>query len=256
MRSWKNVLVFWFVTFALLSFSGPTMAAPTVTDTWVFTENYGPNSIPGYFSDQWIFFVGAEVDSTVSLQSVWAYANTAGQTNYELEFQYYGAAYDSYYGNTVYDYTGQMGTWDIVATDQNGDASQAKKTHNLDNPMRLDLATGITFSDDSTTPTVSWNSVNNAQMYRVVLMRSVDDQFWSSDWSINTSAPIADGVLNPGETVFVRVEAGDFESLDVLENRSSAFDTFTAPPVPIPGAVWLFGSGIIGLVGLRKKLKS
>lgn len=28
-----------------------------------------------------------------------------------------------------------------------------------------------------------------------------------------------------------------------------------APPVPIPGAVWLLGSGLLGLVGLRRKRK-
>ena len=28
----------------------------------------------------------------------------------------------------------------------------------------------------------------------------------------------------------------------------------SAPPVPLPGAVWLLGSGLIGLMGLRKKL--
>jgi hypothetical protein len=58
----------------------------------------------------------------------------------------------------------------------------------------------------------------------------------------------------PGETVFVRVQAGDFESPGVLENRSSAFKEFST--VPIPGAVWLLGSGLIGLLGLRKKFKS
>ena len=26
--------------------------------------------------------------------------------------------------------------------------------------------------------------------------------------------------------------------------------------VPIPGAIWLFGSGLIGIVGIRRKLKN
>lgn len=30
---------------------------------------------------------------------------------------------------------------------------------------------------------------------------------------------------------------------------------FHGDPVPIPGAVWLFGSGLIGLVGIRKKFR-
>ena len=30
---------------------------------------------------------------------------------------------------------------------------------------------------------------------------------------------------------------------------------FNVSPVPIPGAAWLLGSGLIGLVGIRKKFK-
>jgi hypothetical protein len=32
--------------------------------------------------------------------------------------------------------------------------------------------------------------------------------------------------------------------------------TYSATATPIPGAVWLFGSGLIGLVGLRRKMKA
>lgn len=31
--------------------------------------------------------------------------------------------------------------------------------------------------------------------------------------------------------------------------------TLTAGPVPIPGALWLLGSGLLGLVGIRRKTK-
>jgi len=40
--------------------------------------------------------------------------------------------------------------------------------------------------------------------------------------------------------------------------NSSPFDTnwtYTAEVVPIPGAVWLLGSGLIGIVGIRRKFK-
>jgi hypothetical protein len=33
------------------------------------------------------------------------------------------------------------------------------------------------------------------------------------------------------------------------------FTTVEISPIPIPGAIWLLGSGLIGLVGLRKKLR-
>ena len=32
--------------------------------------------------------------------------------------------------------------------------------------------------------------------------------------------------------------------------------TFAGAPIPIPGAVWLLGSGLIGIVGIRKKFKT
>ena len=35
-----------------------------------------------------------------------------------------------------------------------------------------------------------------------------------------------------------------------------AGDNDNVAPVPVPAAFWLFGSGLIGLIGLRRRLKS
>jgi len=35
-----------------------------------------------------------------------------------------------------------------------------------------------------------------------------------------------------------------------------AFDNFNTTAIPIPGAIWLFGSGILGMVFIRRKLKN
>jgi|GEM_PF-3452045 len=46
-------------------------------------------------------------------------------------------------------------------------------------------------------------------------------------------------------------------AVGLVSESETTFDNFslTGNPVPIPGAVWLLGSGLVGLVGLRKKLK-
>jgi len=31
---------------------------------------------------------------------------------------------------------------------------------------------------------------------------------------------------------------------------------FYGNPVPIPGAIWLLGSGLIGIIGIRRKFKN
>jgi hypothetical protein len=43
-----------------------------------------------------------------------------------------------------------------------------------------------------------------------------------------------------------------------ITNGAFAIDDFRfeAQPVPIPAAVWLFGSGILGLFGIRRKMRS
>ena len=76
---------------------------------------------------------------------------------------------------------------------------------------------------------------------------------------VNGIAPSTPALLPAAESVgFVRafptVEFGTFgfepmAVLDVFELR--AFAT----PVPVPAAVWLFGSGLLGLIGVARRKK-
>ena len=68
----------------------------------------------------------------------------------------------------------------------------------------------------------------------------VGDLWWSYLWGYSTAW----------------VYASECPSCD----RDSTFGDLGAwvvsnNPVPIPGAVWLFGSGLIGLVGIKRKFK-
>jgi hypothetical protein len=52
----------------------------------------------------------------------------------------------------------------------------------------------------------------------------------------------------------------DFATVDQLNFTSNGYyllDNFTtSAPVPIPGAVWLLGSGLFGLVAIRRRMKN
>ena len=53
------------------------------------------------------------------------------------------------------------------------------------------------------------------------------------------------------------IDTNGFTSCSIRTSSGNWFaDDFTiATPIPIPGALWLLGSGLIGIVGIRKKFK-
>jgi hypothetical protein len=63
--------------------------------------------------------------------------------------------------------------------------------------------------------------------------------------------------MDPGLTATVsgaNITYITFE-VSVTGDHGLFFDDLSFTPIPIPGAVWLFGSGLIGLLGLRKRFK-
>ena len=70
----------------------------------------------------------------------------------------------------------------------------------------------------------------------------------------NTNAPLGASALNWGDAGNgVGFDYGDANFQDVLVPSSGASINVNVAPVPIPAAVWLLGSGLLGLVGLRRK---
>jgi hypothetical protein len=81
------------------------------------------------------------------------------------------------------------------------------------------------------------------------------------DWSVNTNLPVAElwDVTAAGTSATVSVVSG------VLLGSSAAFPGFhpafsgslnQVPSVPVPAAAWLFGSGLLGLVGVARRRRS
>jgi hypothetical protein len=79
---------------------------------------------------------------------------------------------------------------------------------------------------------------------------------WATDLSDNTLSLLLrnDEPLAPDATR----EAAFYDSANVLEVLPDSFDPYLIiehTAVPIPGALWLLGSGLIFIVGIRKKIK-
>lgn len=47
----------------------------------------------------------------------------------------------------------------------------------------------------------------------------------------------------------------EYATIRLLDNGDGTADVVIANPVPVPAAVWLLGSGLLGIVGLRRKNK-
>jgi len=52
---------------------------------------------------------------------------------------------------------------------------------------------------------------------------------------------------------YIWFEGGFYEDDGLTHGNANFLDAFGANPVPIPGAVWLLGSGLLGLIGIRRR---
>ena len=205
-----------------------------VTGPFVFTENAGPNSAGIPVGQR--FHLGAFVSDALgvpaNIASVTATANVQGQPNYTLSPSSQPAL-GVFYGFFP-SYTGQLGSWDITVTNQQG-ATRTVTTHALDKVRVIPLATNIAFSDTSLTPTITWDPVTfddggttvPVDGYEVrILVGQVGTTFFRSAFLTQPSFTVPPGVLSPGQTVSFRIIAIDLDFTETgnpTENWSSTF---------------------------------
>lgn len=62
---------------------------------------------------------------------------------------------------------------------------------------------------------------------------------------------LLDSYANLGSTSAIYTRGGD-----VTNDSYSVWATYSLAPVPVPPAIWLFGSGLLGLVGVARRKKA
>jgi hypothetical protein len=212
-----------------------------VTGPHLFTENRGANSAG--ISTGYRLQIGAFVSDALgvpgNIQSVTATPLTPGQPAFTLGLATIGALFQGLYNNIPL-YTGEIGQWQVTATNKQGQSVSAL-THVLDKPRIIPFATNIRFSDHSLTPTITWDPVlfdhdNDAATppipvdgYLVRFLTAANDQFFESAFLTQPGYTVPPGVLSPGQTVFFRIIAVDNDATEPgnpTENWSSTFSSF------------------------------
>jgi len=127
----------------------------------------------------------------------------------------------------------------------------------------IGLSTGgsvtITFSEAVTNPLlalVSWNGNTVDFGEDEITFLSYGHGYWGNGTPVMNGD--STGFYGSGEVHGVLQVTGTYSSI-TFSHTSEGWHGLTVgavdlAPVPIPAALWLFGSGLVGLVGLRRKI--
>lgn len=136
--------------------------------------------------------------------------------------------------------------------DPNGDGYYSYRygyNMNLSSEMALlyydELGNKSYYATDGTSPQSGWGLSNKGPL--TALVSGAPDYYWSG----TEYSPYPDGAWGFGLFAGYQYSSGK-----MFNGHALAILPGNAATAPVPGAVWLLGSGLAGLLGLRRKLKS
>ncbi|MBU1056544.1 MAG: VPLPA-CTERM sorting domain-containing protein [Proteobacteria bacterium] len=189
------------------------------------------HDLPGFsiFNDGFIQLEYGSLTRTIS-------GSASSSLNLELEF-YDSSDTRNQIGISLWMYNGLLGFGTWFENDLGLDLS-------LGEPVPIGLsaeegALGLYFHDSSVSP--YFKDIDSNVIYPL------------ADWDLSAisamSLPSVDNDFE-AETIGGGTVMGSVNLQRIVYGSGAP-----APPVPIPGAIWLLGSGLVGLVGIRRKFK-
>jgi hypothetical protein len=161
---------------------------------------------------------------------------------------------------------------DITGTDHEYFAHFKDSGFNF--PARLDIVAPnsggnytVGIATDTSIADVTWASdLNFGETYRAVVRYDQDAniaELWINAMFSSDTFIQGDDKADPGDVITqfsLRQSDSDLNETVTVDNLviGSTFDDVVVgvSPVPVPATIWLFGSGLVGLVGMARRMKA
>jgi len=178
-------------------------------------------------------------------------------------YTYQGNDFDTFFDNT--EISGSFIEGQSISVTLTFASPLLNAPFDYQNPLTYSISDGINTMDNTSNPEkalfqFSTNASGEITSWDFIV---VEKLLSSTGWSIgdtsrqmltNSTMPVDEAVNYQCETLFDsdRCAAAPVDMANIV--GSPGLWTLTA--VPVPGAVWLFGSGLLGLVGVARRMKT